>query len=90
MLQSLALAPYGDLMTLDWWLHKQLAQTTCARTASRVARVCKPTIADAIVASDITSLMAADRGVDEISEALEKSLQAWTANDGWGKNDPLR
>ena len=63
-----------------------VAQTTCARTASRVARVCKPTIADAIVASDITSLMAADRGVDEISEALEKSLQAWTTNDGWGKS----
>ena len=63
-----------------------VAQTTCARTASRAARMCAPTIAGAIVASDITPLMTADRGLAEISETLEKSLQAWTANDGWGKS----
>ena len=63
-----------------------VAQSACARTSSRAARMCAPTIAGAIVASDITPLMTADRGLAEISETLEKSLQAWTANDGWGKS----
>ncbi len=65
------LALQVSLMTLAWWPRKQLAQEL--RPACKNMRT--PTIADAIVASDIAPLVTADRGVDEISEALEKSLR---------------